>query len=180
MGGAIASRFTEIYPEKVGKLALISPAGLPVIKPFIANLLFIPVLAEIILYLRARRLITDTVHQEFNAGVEEEKPLLAQILQIKHYQCSYNPNYFPVLLSILRNFPFDNMVSTFAAIGKSEKELLLVMGERDRTIPYRHSEKFKELIPKLEMVSYEDAGHFPYMQKAQDLLEKTVNFFHKK
>jgi len=181
MGGIIASKFLETYPDKVKKMVLVAPAGLPVIKPLIANILYIPIICEYLLWLKGRALLTTTVCKEFNLDdetkVKEETLLLDDVLAVKLYQVDHNPNYLRVLLSILQNFPFDNFTTTYREVGRLKTLILLIMGEKDRTIPMEHAETFMDLLKNARLLKYDDAGHYIYLQKRQQMLEALPAFF---
>lgn len=43
LGGLVAVRFAELFPDLVDRLVLIAPVGLPVKSPFVTNFVHIPV-----------------------------------------------------------------------------------------------------------------------------------------
>jgi pimeloyl-ACP methyl ester carboxylesterase len=174
MGGAISAAFASRYPEFVKELVLLSPAGFPVNKPAIAKLIHIPILSDYLYPIVGPKLLCDLVDHEFNG--EHERHLVEKVRKIKHYQCTNNPSYLPVLLSILRNFPLDSMGDTFKKIGELNLPVLLVMGDRDRAVPLTNTKLFLDVMKQAKLLQLNETGHYCFLQRV-DVLQPAIHHF---
>jgi len=58
----------------------------------------------------------------------------------------------------------------------AEMPTLIVWGERDPIIPFRHGLRASELVPGSRFVSFPDAGHFPYRDDPQRFVRELTDF----
>ena len=63
----------------------------------------------------------------------------------------------------------------------AEMPFLLIWGERDRVIPFRHGVRATEQTPGSRLVAFPDAGHFPhrddprrFVRELKSFIEETV------
>jgi pimeloyl-ACP methyl ester carboxylesterase len=58
----------------------------------------------------------------------------------------------------------------------AEMPTLIVWGERDPIIPFRHGLRASELIPGSRFVTFPDAGHFPYRDDPRRFVRELTDF----
>ena len=58
----------------------------------------------------------------------------------------------------------------------AEMPTLIVWGERDPIIPFRHGLRASELVPGSRFVSFPDAGHFPYRDDPRRFVRELADF----
>ena len=58
----------------------------------------------------------------------------------------------------------------------AEMPTLIVWGERDPIIPFRHGLRASELVPGSRFVSFPDAGHFPYRDDPRRFVRELTDF----
>src|SRR5262245_39635836 len=53
----------------------------------------------------------------------------------------------------------------YAALGKTGKPVLLIWGEKDKTVPFTRSKDVKRAVPQAELVGVPEAGHLPHIER---------------
>jgi len=159
MGGGIATHFAALHPERVKKLCLISPAGLPMEVPWSARLLNISGVGDLLVKWLGKSVILRSMEKNFHD--QSEVPDFKQ----KFIPQLEDPNYAKAILSTLRNFPLDNLVEHYQTVGKSEHPILLFWGKQDRILPFSNGETLKTMIPQLQFEPVDEAGHISHYEK---------------
>ena len=58
----------------------------------------------------------------------------------------------------------------------AEMPTLILWGERDPIIPYRHGLRASEMMPGSRFVTFPDAGHFPYRDDPRRFVRELTDF----
>jgi 4,5:9,10-diseco-3-hydroxy-5,9,17-trioxoandrosta-1(10),2-diene-4-oate hydrolase len=56
---------------------------------------------------------------------------------------------------------------------------MVVWGRQDRTLPVQHAYRAAQRIPGSELVLYDQSGHLPMYEKAEDFNRDLVDFLHR-
>jgi len=153
MGGAIAATFTDRHPDRVRRLALIAPAGLLVKPSLSAMALFTPGLGDLLMALAGDKIVVgglpnDFLHPraypEYYEGYQAQMPY---------------KGFKRALLSTMRSMPLTRMADVFARVGQQDREVLLLWGREDATIPATTAERVKAAIPQADVHVIDAAGH---------------------
>jgi pimeloyl-ACP methyl ester carboxylesterase len=165
MGGAIAVGFTDRHPASVRRLVLIDPAGYSTKGPRGTGILQVPLLGEILMATVGRRLLMSSLASDVKAEnhqrMAEELSELARRYRI---QTQYN-GFWRALLSTIRHGPIRGMAATYARVGRHDRQVLLIWGREDRTVPFGLSEEVCKAIPRAEFHAVEGAAHAPHLER---------------
>lgn len=163
MGGPITATFTARHPDRVAKLVLIDPAGARTL--FLSRLLkavAAPGIGETLLNLAGNGGIIKTVAANiFN------RELVEHFMERYMVQVQYK-GFRNTILSTVRNRVIDSCIDTYRQVGALNKPVLLIWGRHDTTVPLRHSDDLRKVMPKLEFHIVEDASHIPHYEKSDE------------
>jgi len=164
MGGVVAAEFAFRFPKRVRELAFISPAGFDLELPWTVKLLKFPGLGEFVfggLGLFGTGSILQSMFNDFhNPSQQALDEFATRYLEQMKYR-----GFRRAILSTLRNRMLDEDLDLFRRMGASEKPVLLVWGKMDQTVPFRHHETFRKLVPQTEFHAIEDAAHISHFEK---------------
>ena len=132
MGGAIAVGFTARYPDRVRKLALIDPAGMPQPESLGLELLRMPLLGEWIFDRFAEKLIVAGLVKDFY--VQEN---LAELEAKYRVQMQYR-GFKRALLSTLRHGPITTMAEAYRQVGQQGAPGVAHLGAQGSNRALRH------------------------------------------
>ncbi|MEJ5310332.1 MAG: alpha/beta hydrolase [Anaerolineae bacterium] len=170
MGGGIAVYFTAHHPERVRRLALIDPSGMPMRQPLPAHLLRIPLVGEWLIDHFAEKLIIMGMARD--AYARAKAPELADRYR---EQMRYR-GFKRAILSTWRHGRLFAMTDVYRAVGQQDRPVLLIWGRGDKTVPFPISEKVRQAIPQAEFHPI-DAGHIPHHEKPEIVNPLLVRFF---
>lgn len=172
MGGAIAVEATDRHPDLVRKLVLIDPAGLA--RPSGTNVARVPLLGELIFAMVGKPvLIRSMKHDFFRPGPMAEA--MARY-QDQHLAQLKTPGFLRALLSTIRHGPLEAMENTYQRVGNQERQVLLIWGREDRTVPFALSDRARDLLPNAVFHPIEDVGHVPHLEKPDLVNALLVDF----
>jgi len=166
-GGAIVTDFAAQHPERVRRLALISPIVYNYHTPLAFRL---PVIGEFL----GRVIGIRTVTKRANSMVEgtsfgqHHSTLFAEQTTYKGFQAS--------LLSMIRSDAIGDHRDSYKAVGKQKCRVLLVWGSRDTEISEEVINSAQKLMPQVEFHAVRDAGHGILFQKPQQVSTILINF----
>ncbi len=153
MGGAVAVTFTARHPDKVARLALIAPAGFPVKESLAIMFAKLPILGDGLMALFGDRVILEGVKEAF---VDPDK--LTDYEDRFKVQMGY-AGFLRAILSTLRHMDMHNLVDTYQLVGRQQKPVLLLWGNKDQVLPFENSDRVRAAIPHLAFHEIDGAGH---------------------
>ena len=171
MGGPITATFTARHPERVDKLVLIDPAGVQAMfLSRFAKVIAAPGVGEAILSLIGnggpfRKILSNEL--EHTLGQDFLTKYLAQI-QYKGFRNA--------ILSTVRNDMLVSCIDVYRQVGELNKPVLLLWGKEDRTVPLKHNETLRKVIPNIEFHAIEGTGHIPHYEKPVVVNPILLNF----
>jgi pimeloyl-ACP methyl ester carboxylesterase len=171
MGGAIAISFAARHPQRVARLVLFAPAGLPFAMPVIAGMLRIPLLGELLIR-GFGRLTTLRGMARLLAAY----PALAQEYVAKIDAVIGFPGYYDALLSTLRHYPLNGLQDEWRTVGARRIPTLLLWGEQDRTVPFPGAADLQERMPAARLHSFPREDHGIPMTVAGELSPMLLHF----
>ena len=173
LGGSISVIFAERHPELVKGLILVSPGGLP--QPMTAgmrfiNLLRLPGIGEYFIRLAGKKLSNpdDQGLDLYNQGLLPG--YVAGLKGLERYKGALS-----AWLSTIRYFPFQ-VESSYKSVGDSRKPVLCVWGQEDRVLPFATTETVKGVIPQVELLAVEKAGHASHYEKRDVVNAAIIDF----
>lgn len=171
MGGPIAATFTVRYPELVNKLILIDPAGArPVSLTPMLKVARLPFVAEAVLRLAGTESIVKSAAKDFF-----DPALVEHFISRYRIQMEFQ-GFSNAILSTIRNGMLDSFLHVYKALGKLDKEVLLLWGRNDMTVPFEHSFDLQAVLPKAEFHVIKNTGHIPHYEKPDEVNPLLLEF----
>ncbi len=170
MGGAIAAEMTWQQPERISRLALLSPAGFGLVPERLRLLRYIPdVLAPLARPLASRAASTlvlgDVYGPDGGWTVRDEAELLAPYAQ---------PGIYRALLRTLKEFDFQ--LHSNAQLRQLPNGTLVVFGTHDAVVRPVDIAARVRLIPEGRLVVLSRIGHLPQVEAANEVARMLVEF----
>jgi pimeloyl-ACP methyl ester carboxylesterase len=174
MGGPITATFTARYPRRVARLILIDPAGTK-------NLFFAPLLkgatapgiGERLLNLAGNGGIIRTIASDIYDGRLTEHFVQRYMVQVQY------KGFRNAILSTVRNNVIGCCIETYRQVGSLNKPVLLIWGRHDTTVPLRHSDKLRTVLPGVEFHIIEDCSHIPHYERPGETNAILLDFLRK-
>lgn len=166
MGGWVATLFAVKYPNKVGKFVLADSAGI------------VPVKVDINQIYQLNNSTRDEIRA--NLKLIFANPMLqnneALVDQFFTQRVIANDGYTinSIIESIKRKEDFLNN-----ELGKVQKPTLIIWGKQDGLLPVSDATVFNKGIKGSELVIFDNCGHVPQFEKAQDFNKTVLEFLNK-
>jgi pimeloyl-ACP methyl ester carboxylesterase len=167
LGGGIVTDFAARHPQRIRRLALISPVVYNFQTPRIFR---IPVIGELLARTIGIRTITrraNSMYEGTRSGQRHEALFVEQTI-FKGFQAS--------LLSMIRSDAIGDYRDSYESVGKQKRSVLLIWGSRDTEIPEEVINTARKLIPYVQFHAVRDAGHNIVFQKPEQLSAILDNF----
>jgi pimeloyl-ACP methyl ester carboxylesterase len=153
MGGAISVIFADRHPEMISSVSLIAPAGFPIKEPFVIKLAKAPIIGDYIMAVLGDKFILAGQRKAF---VHPEKfPEYEEQFKVQIKYKGFNQ----ALLSTMRYMKMNQLADEYDRVGKQNKPVLLIWGNKDQILPFSNSEQIKTAIPHVEFHEVDGAGH---------------------
>ncbi len=178
LGGAVAMSFAYHYPERVGRMALISSAGLGREMHLLLRLATIPVVPRRVLSLLASprlRVLGRAIQVAMDRlGIElmfldrsRQRTDIEELLV--HFEDPASQRAFFGMLTSGSSIS-GQAVSALDRLGMWLFPVLIVWGSRDGVFPVAHAERAAELVSHARLVVLEGCGHFPQFEATEGLV----------
>lgn len=170
MGGAIAAEMVWRQPERISRLALLSPAGFGLVPGRMRLLRYIPdILAPLARPLASRAAATLVLGDVYGPDgawtARDEEELLAPYAQ---------PGIYRALLRTLKEFDFE--LHSNAQLGRLPCGTLVMFGTHDAVVrPVDIAARVK-LVPAGRLVMLSRIGHLPQVEAAAEVGRLLVEF----
>lgn len=157
MGGGIAARFTEEYPQRVSQLILVDAAGMPAGTgghiPLAFQLARIPVLNLALLYVTPRAFVVEGLDDAIVRKAVIDDRMIDTYWDFARMQGTRE--------ATLRRFQGapDNFVARNA--GRITVPTLVLWGEEDRLLPLEAGRRYARAIRGSRLIIYPATGHLP-------------------
>jgi pimeloyl-ACP methyl ester carboxylesterase len=169
MGGGVAARFAEEYPDRVNALILVDAAGEPTPMgdrvPLVFKIARIPVLSKILLHITPRSLVEEGLNDAIVHKAIITDKMIDQYWEFARMDGSRAANGARFML------PFTNDVKTH--IGDIKAPVLILWGAQDHLIPVIAAHEYQKDLPGSQLVIYPATGHIPQEEvpdrSAQDM-----------
>eukprot|EP00164_Ancoracysta_twista_P001982 GFYU01002610.1.p1 GENE.GFYU01002610.1~~GFYU01002610.1.p1 ORF type:complete len:328 (+),score=42.11 GFYU01002610.1:85-1068(+) len=193
-GGCVATAYAHRYPERVLSLVLMSPAGLhksPLILKAIRKEGFIGSTMRGV----AKRMFGQTKQMKLwkDGFYEREKKLrksekkedlttlryFEDMLACQLAQYDKGSQYRTGLVRTLSHLELDKKVNKPAIedVGKYNRPVLILWGERDGIIPASDATRWLELMPDADLEMISDGGHLFMLERARECNDIIVDYF---
>ena len=179
LGGGVAMQFAYQFPERCERLVLVSSGGLGREVHMLLRAAALPGSEFVLPLLAAPGLITrlDTVgaflsRLGLRAGADLDE-------MWRGFSSLSDAGARAAFIHTLRTIldPGGQRVSaTDRLYLAAEMPTLILWGERDPIIPYRHGLRASEMMPGSRFVTFPDAGHFPYRADPRRFVRELTDF----
>jgi pimeloyl-ACP methyl ester carboxylesterase len=172
LGAGAILRFAARAPDRVGRVALVAPAGLPNPLEKGRTALAWPVLGEIAAHLPGLGFAKKVLRDYFIFDPEfVTDAYAAEVARPSEIHGSV-----AAALWILRNVELGGIEAAVRAFGEARKPTMLVWGREDRAIPVENAARFAELVDVERRVIVERAGHVPHQERADVVIPAIRDF----
>lgn len=156
-GGSISAYFAAKHPEKVRKLALLSPFFDRFEESSSANLLKARFIGEFIIQLVGDKKILDLSKTIFS--VEKRSVLTREVKKQLHYKGKKR-----AILANLRGDALSDATSYYEKVKKQGIQMFLTWGRQDQSISGESMKRLRSLIPEIEYHEIENAAHLVHYE----------------
>lgn len=174
MGGTITTTYTAKHPEKVQKLILLAPAGMHFKPPFYMKLANVKGLGEVMFKsFGGKALVKNCAKEMLRSGEAVKKEY-----EEKFAYCMQYKGMLDATLSSLRNtiLNFDEARKGYDGVREAKTPVLVIWGTADKTMPYYQNVEMQEVLPQMELVTYEGSGHIFLYDEGERTVKDIVEF----
>jgi pimeloyl-ACP methyl ester carboxylesterase len=155
MGGGVAARFAEDYPDRVTALILVDAGGMPAKAgdnvPIGFRIARIPVLNKLMEHMTPRAIFADGLHKSFN-----HENLVTPATIDEYWELNRMAGT-PAATMARFQIPFDTYIKDHASQIKAPT--LILWGAKDHLIPVAAASEYQQAIPGSKLIVYPDGGH---------------------
>jgi pimeloyl-ACP methyl ester carboxylesterase len=163
MGGAVALKFTSIYPDRMDKLVLVDSMGLGQEISLGIRLITLPAIVNL---LRPGRWMIPAM---LRSNFYNHHRLPPEWIELR-YPIFAIPDRNRVILRLgqsnftLAGVRADVYQPIVASLTQIDRPTLIVWGEQDRIIPVKHAYIAAAGLPHNQLEIFPDCGHHPYLE----------------
>jgi pimeloyl-ACP methyl ester carboxylesterase len=172
MGGGTAITLAVQHPERVEKLLLVDPAGMPGPVPFSGKLFALPGAGELALSLptdAVRRMVLRMLWIHDKKLVTDR--YLADVTRFHKIAGTTE-----VELDILRREFFHTLSAEIEQLAQLPIPVLLVWGREDKTVPLARGEAMHQILAGSRLEIIDNAGHVPNYEAAAEFNRLALDF----
>jgi pimeloyl-ACP methyl ester carboxylesterase len=155
MGGGVAARFAEDYPNRVTALILVDAGGMPSMQgdhvPIGFRIARTPVLNQLMLHITPRRLFSEGLHDSF-----EHQNLITPAMVDQYWELNRMTGTREATMKRFQ-IPFDTYIKDHA--GQIKAPTLILWGAKDHLIPVAAAYEYQKAIAGSQLIVFPDAGH---------------------
>ena len=163
MGGAVAARFAEEYPDRVTRLILVDSGGLPTKEgehiPLAFRLARTPFVNKLLLHITPRSLVVEGL----NDAIVHKKIITNRMIDMYWDFARMAGTREATLIRF--QMPWDSSVKDH--IGEIKAPTLVLWGAEDHLVPVDAARHFAADIHGSKLIIYPHTGHIPQEEVAQ-------------
>ncbi len=168
IGGRIAWKFAAAFPDRLGKLVLVSPDGFASPGFEYGRTPQIPAVLGLMKYFLPKPLLRANL-----AAAYADPARLTDGVVDRYYDLLRAPGNRAALIDRLRQTVLEDPVPLLRRI---ETPTLLLWGEQDRLIPYANAADYMRTLPHATLVSFADLGHVPQEEAPDESMPPLLEF----
>ncbi len=172
MGGGTAILFCVQHRERVNKLLLVDPAGLPNPLPLTGKFFNLARTGEFFLGLNTNAIRRKNLRDFWIHNPE----LLTESYFENVTRFHKINNTTEVLLTILRKQFFDKLRDEINCLAQMEVPVLLVWGREDKSVPLSCGQEMHHILKGSRLEVINNAGHVPNFEGAEEFNQLAVDF----
>lgn len=173
MGGIVVTTYISKYKNRVKRLILLAPAGMPYKVPFVMKLCRLKGVGELLFLIaksRQERACAEELVVSGNEAREEHRKRFSYYAQFKGQRRA--------TLSSLRYTLLDFKKSTEGYLGTARQHIptLVIWGTADKTMPFYQSETMKKYLPEMRLITYQGSGHIFLYDEGERTTKDILSF----
>ena len=168
-GGSIATYFTAIHPEKVKKLALLSPLFDSFEGEGMVRLLITPGIGEYFMKVFGDKSATDP--SKVLASTNKIPELTEKLKQQIRFKGKKR-----AILANMRGDALENNTDYYEKVRDQNRPILLTWGNKDKSISGESMKRLRELIPSIEYHELTDVGHLAHYERPEEINPILIEF----
>jgi pimeloyl-ACP methyl ester carboxylesterase len=172
MGGGTIINFTVSSRERVEKIVLVDPAGMPNQLPIMGRLSNLPMLGELLYSLRGDFIRKMTLKNTF---LHNKKALTEDLYQdlTRFYKIK---GTMEVSLSITRKLFFDTLTEEIKSLSLMDVPTLIVWGREEKSIPLPVGKEMHAILKGAQFEVLDQAGHTSNIDQSERFNRLAVDF----
>jgi pimeloyl-ACP methyl ester carboxylesterase len=169
--GSVGLAWAQRHPERVERLVLINAVPLlPGIQwSRLARIWRTPLLGELAMGSTTRRVIRHVTRDSNVASGPLPDSMLDSIFD------HFDQGTQRATLRLYRSASEETLLRAGARQSDLDMPALVVWGERDPYLPVQFAQQYASLLPRAELVTLPDAGHWPWLDRPE-LIERVAEF----
>ena len=172
MGGGTSIFFSVNHRDRVNKLILVDPAGMPNPLPILGKITNLPKVGEFLIGMKSdfyRKMVLSTTFiydKEFVTESYFEN--VTRFHKIK--------GTIEILLKILRKQFFHTLSDEIHSLGEMDVPILIIFGRQDKAVPLERGKEMHNILRGSRLEIFENAGHCPHDEQSQKFNQLAVDF----
>jgi pimeloyl-ACP methyl ester carboxylesterase len=172
MGGGTSIFFSVNNRERVNKLILVDPAGMPNPLPILGKITNLPKVGEFLLGMKSdfyRKMVLSTTFIHDKAIITES--------YFENVTCFHKiKGTTEILLKILRKQFFHTLPDEIHRLGEMDVPILIIFGSHDKAIPIERGKEMHNILKGSRLEIFENAGHCPHDEQSQKFNQLAIDF----
>jgi pimeloyl-ACP methyl ester carboxylesterase len=168
MGGKLAWHFAARFPDRVGKLVLISPDGFAQAGQRYGEAPRVGAALGLMRHVLPKPFLRMNL-----ASAYADPSRLTDALVTRYHDLMLAPGARAAMIGRLEQAVLDDPAGLLPRITAPT---LLLWGERDRLIPVSNAEDYRALLPGAELVRFPTLGHLPHEEAPEESLPPVEAF----
>ncbi len=174
MGGSLSLGVAGRHPERVKRLVLINPYGLPSL-PVAAEAAAGVISGTMLPYLLRKELLKRCAKTIFSRSLHNQELLTDDlidqvVLPFSSFQQRKN------LFRFLKGITAEEIRTVDALLPKIKQEVLILWGENDRWLSEEHLIRLRQRLPNNRVVKIPQCGHLPHIEKQKEVASAIIPF----
>lgn len=175
MGGAVTATFCAMYPGRAKRIVWLAPAGMDTFRPpFYMKLANVRGLGGLIFNaIGAKTLLTHCASETTHVTQTERDDFTRKFAYALQYK-----GFVRCTLSSLRNtiLKTEDVTNAYAEVAKQGIPVLCIWGTDDKTMPFYQTARFREVLPKAKLVTFDGSGHIFLFDEGERTMQTVLAF----
>jgi len=172
MGGGTSIYFSTEHRDRVNRVILVDPAGMPNPLPLMGKITNLPKLGELLIRLSSnfyRKMVLSTTFIYNKAIITD-----SYFENVTRFHKVQGTN--EVLLGILRKQFFDKLLDKIQTLGEMDVPIIVVWGRQDKAVPLKCGQAMHKILKTSRLEIFEQAGHCPHDQQPEKFNQLALDF----